>query len=67
MGYACAMIVHTDAIQVLPGLLLDQFDTFPSQWRQTLNTYMKEFCSNQIIIVKIVAMRTLTIFLDCIE
>ena len=33
----------------------------------TLNTYMKEFCSYQIIIDKIVAMRTLSIFLDCIE
>ena len=33
MGYACAIIVNTNAIQVLPELLMDQFDTLPTQWR----------------------------------
>ena len=28
-GYACAMIVHTRADQLLPQLLMDQFDTLP--------------------------------------
>ena len=33
MGYACAIIVHTNAIQVLPELLMNQFDTLPTQWK----------------------------------
>ena len=30
-GYACAMIVHTNAIQVLPELLMDHYDTLSTQ------------------------------------
>ena len=30
-GYACAMMVHANAIQVLPELLMDHFDTLPTQ------------------------------------
>ena len=32
-GYACAMIVHTLANQLLPQLLMEQFDTLPTQCR----------------------------------
>ena len=30
-GYACAMIVHTNADQLLSQLLMDQFDTLSTQ------------------------------------
>ena len=60
------MIVHTNAIQVLPELLMVNLILCLHNG-DTLNTYMKEFCSNQIIIDKIAAMRMLIIFLDCIE
>ena len=39
MGYVCAMIVHTNAIQVLPELLMDQFDTLRSQWKHIEHTH----------------------------
>ena len=29
MGYACAMTVHTQADQLSPQLLMDQYDTLP--------------------------------------
>ena len=31
--YAYAIIVHTQADQLLPQLLMEQFDTFPIQYR----------------------------------
>ena len=31
-GYACAMIVHTNAIQALPELLMDHFDTLSTHY-----------------------------------
>ena len=33
IGHACAMIVHTQADQLLPQSLLEQFDTLHSQYR----------------------------------
>ena len=51
-GYACAMIVQTNAIQFLPELFMNQFDTVCLHYGYTLNTCTKEFCSNKIIIDK---------------
>ena len=31
-AYDTCMIVHTNAVQVLPELLMDRFDTLPTQW-----------------------------------
>ena len=65
-GYACAIIVQTNAIQFLPELCMNQFDTLSTQWIQI--EHMHEgvlFKSN--IIDKIAATRTLTTFLDCIK
>ena len=39
--YAYVMIVHAWADQLLPKLLMEQFDTLPSQYR-LLNICMKE-------------------------
>ena len=39
--YAYAVIGHTGADQLLSQLLMEQFDTFPTQ--DTLNICMKEF------------------------
>ena len=65
-GYACAKIVQTNAIQFLPELFMNQFDTLSTQWIHI--EHMHEgvlFKSN--IIDKIAAMRTLNTFLDCIK
>ena len=37
--YAYAMIVHTRADQLLPQLLMEQFDTFPIQCRHIEHMY----------------------------
>ena len=55
--YAYAIIVHTHADQLLPQLLMEQFDTFPIQL-DTLNICMKEFASEKIIFDKMTAVRT---------
>ena len=55
--YAYAIIGHTWADQLLPQLLMEQFDTFPIQWRQ-LNICMKEFSLEKIIFDKMTAVRT---------
>ena len=52
--YAYAIIGHTWAHQLLPQLLMEQFDTFVS----TLNICMKEFGSEKIIFDKMTAVRT---------
>ena len=65
-GYACATIVQTNAIQFLPELFMNQFDTLSTQWLHI--ECMHEgvlFKSN--IIDKVAATRTLTTFLDCIK
>ena len=55
--YAYAIIGHTRANQILPQLLMEQFDTFPVQCN-TLNICMKEFSSEKIIFDKMTAVRT---------
>ena len=56
--YAYAIIGHTRAEQLLPQLLMEQFDTFPMQCVYTLNICMKEFGSEKIIFDKMTAVRT---------
>ena len=51
--YAYAIIGHTRANQLLPQLLMEQFDTV-----DTLNICMKEFSSEKIIFDKMTAVRT---------
>ena len=53
--YAYAIIGHTRADQLLPQLLMEQFDTFPIQCRHIC---MKEFGSEKIIFDKMTAVRT---------
>ena len=55
--YAYAIIGHTRADQLLPHLLMEQFDTFPYNV-DTLNICMKEFGSEKIIFAKMTAVRT---------
>ena len=55
--YAYAIIGHTRANQLLPQLLMEQFDTFPI-YVDTLNICMKEFHSEKIIFDKMTAVRT---------
>ena len=57
--YAYAFIVHTRADQLLPQLLMEQFDTFPMHYNvDTLNICMKEFGSEKISFDKMTAVRT---------
>ena len=55
--YAYAIIVHTRADQLLPQLLMEQFDIFLYN-EDTLNVCMKEFGSEKIIFNKMTAVRT---------
>ena len=55
--YAYAIIGHTRADQLLPELLMEQFDTFLCNV-DTLNICMKEFGSEKIIFDKMTAVRT---------
>ena len=55
--YAYAIIGHTRADQLLPQLLMEQFDTFLYNV-DTLNICMKEFGSEKIIFDKMTAVRT---------
>ena len=57
--YAYAIIGHTRADQLLPQLLMEQFDTFPVD---TLNICMKEFGSEKIIFDKMTVVRTRQFF-----
>ena len=41
--YAYAIIVHTQADQLLPQLLMEQFDTFPIQCRHIEHICMKKW------------------------
>ena len=68
--YAYAIIGHTRVNQLLPQLLMEQFDTFPIQCRHrnnwilflynvdTLNICMMEFGLEKIIFDKVTAVRT---------
>ena len=49
--YAYAIIGHTRANQLLPQLLMEQFDTFPYNV-DTLNICIKEFSSEKIFLTK---------------
>ena len=55
--YAYAIMGHTRAHQLLPQLLMEQFDTLPYNVN-TLNICMKEFGSEKIIFDKMTAVRT---------
>ena len=55
--YAYAIIGHTRADQLLPQLLMEQFDTFLYNV-DTLNICMKELGSEKIIFDKMTAVRT---------
>ena len=55
--YAYAIIGHTRANQLLPQLLMEQFDSFPYNV-DTLNICMKEFGLEKIIFDKVTAVRT---------
>ena len=57
MGYTCAVIVHTWVDQLLPQLLMEQFDTLPSQYRLIGSTFcMKKFDYEKNILDKMTAM-----------
>ena len=56
--YAYAIIGHTWAHQLLPQLLMEQFDTFPIYNVSTLNICTKEFGFEKIIFDKMTAVRT---------
>ena len=57
--YAFTIIGHTRADQLLPQLLMEQFDTLPIiYYVDTLNICMKEFGSEKIIFDKMTAVRT---------
>ena len=55
--YAYAIIGHTRANQLLPQLLMEQFDTFLYNV-DTLNICMKELSSEKIIFDKMTPVRT---------
>ena len=55
--YAYAIMGHTRADQLLPQLLMEQFDTLPIHFN-TLNICMKEFGLEKIIFDKMTAVRT---------
>ena len=63
-GYACSIIVHTRADQLLSQLLIEHFILCLHN-ADTLNICMKEFGSPKGIIDKMAAMRTLTFFQAC--
>ena len=56
--YAYAIIGHTRADQLLPQLLMEQFDTFPIQCRHIEHICMKEFGLEKIFFDKMTAVRT---------
>ena len=58
---AYAIIGHIRANQLIPQLLMEQFDTLLYNV-DTLNICMKEFSSEKIIFDKMTAVRTKTIF-----
>ena len=55
--YAYAIIGHTQANQLPPQLVMEQFDTLPIQCRH-IEPSMKEFGSEKIIFDKMTAVRT---------
>ena len=59
--YAYAIIIHTWADQLLPQLLMEQFDTFPIQCRY-IEIMHEGVWFKKIIFDKMTAVRTWTIF-----
>ena len=59
--YAHAIIGHTRADQLLPQLLMEQFDTFPMQCRHIEDMH-EGVWFRKIIFDKMTAVRTLDIF-----
>ena len=55
--YAYAIIGHTWADQLLPQLLMEQFDTFPIQCRHIEHMH-EGISSEKIIFTKMTAVRT---------
>ena len=55
--YAYAIIVHTRADQLLPQLLMEQFDTLPLQYRHIEHMHEGVWLKKNIF-DKITAMRT---------
>ena len=55
--YAYAIIGHTRADQLLPQLLMEQFDTFPIQCRHIEHMHEGVWCI-KIIFDKMTAVRT---------
>ena len=55
--YAYAIIGHTRADQLLPQLLMEQFDTFPIQCRHIEHMH-EEFGLEKIFFDKMTAVRT---------
>ena len=60
-GYACSIIVHTDADQLLSQLLIEHFDTLPTQCRHIEHMHEAVWFPKSII-DKMAAMHTLTFF-----
>ena len=56
--YAYAIIGHTRADQLLPQLLMEQFDTFPIQCRHIEHMHEGVCGSQKIIFDKMTAART---------
>ena len=61
--YAYAIIGHPRADQLLPQLLMEQFDTLPIQCRH-MNICMKEFGSEKIIFDKLQLLELRQFFLN---
>ena len=56
--YACAIIGHTQADQLLPQLLVEQFDTFPIQCRHIEHMHERVWFRKNNVLVKMTAVRT---------
>ena len=52
IGFLYAIVVHTQADQLLPQLLMERFDTLPIQCRHIENICIKEFGSEKIFLTK---------------
>ena len=59
--YAYAIIVHTRADQLLPQLLMEQFDSLPIQCRHIEHMH-EGVCFRNFFFYKMTAVRTSTIF-----
>ena len=60
-GYSCDMIVHTRAHKLILKILIEQFDTLPTQCRHIKHVDAGIWFKNSIL-DKMTALRTLTFF-----